>query len=348
MYTIFKDPIVDLEPDQLNPIWNESKNGETSADEKKIEKIAEDIPEQVSAELRLSAMEAVTEAIVDDMIEEEDADLTKAEEEVDTIVDKAADLHLVSSSIKTRVREMMAKKHRQADPRTRLLRRAAEIMTENFVTMCEEEPVVDQVLDTEPADIVDANDNVVEPSGDSENNTGSVPTVATQRYRRMEADEAVVDEALDTEPADTGFNTETETVVPSGDSENTEGTVPTQRLRRRKLMKFDSHGRLMEMEDLPEDKPVVEESVDMSPMEDTGFDVTTETIEPSGDSENTEGSTPTVEMRAAMRLLADSERLRNKALKVLTKKFAGYQVKKMLHDLRHHLPENFKRKYQIQ
>ena len=176
----------DYEADQLNPAWTKTADGKASHE--KIKDVLKAMPEESSLRMRVAICEAVVDEVLEDMIDESDGEVNSEElmAAISPIVDKAVTLHLVPASLKNRVPHLVAKHLKRVDPRMALLQKAAFAVTDAMVTMSDDDTVVSEVLDDAPADTgFDIQEEVVEPSGDSVNIEGTVPTVVEQSMRML-------------------------------------------------------------------------------------------------------------------------------------------------------------------
>ena len=176
----------DYEAEQLNPAW--TKTGDGKASHEKIKDVLKAMPEESSLRMRVAVCEAVIEEVLEDMIDESDGEINSEQlmAVVSPIVDKAVTLHLVPASLKNRVPYLVAKYLKRVDPRMALLQKAAFAVTDAMVTMSDDDTIVSEVLDDEPADTgFDIQEEIVVPSGDSVNVEGTVPTVVEQSMRML-------------------------------------------------------------------------------------------------------------------------------------------------------------------
>lgn len=178
----------EYEAEQLNPSWSKTKNGEASHEQ--IENLLKAMPEETNVKMRLAVFEVVLDDVIDDAIDEADGKVDEKElmALISPIAEKAVTLHLAPSLLITRLPHLVAKRYRRIDPRVALLAKAAMAVTDAVVTMKEEDTVVSDVLDDDAADIgFDVTEETVEPSGDTINVDGSVPTVVEQSMRLLAA-----------------------------------------------------------------------------------------------------------------------------------------------------------------
>ena len=182
----------DYELSQLNPVYSKTKEGEASQND--AEDLLDKLPEKEAMKLRIAVFEAVVDDVVDDIVEEktEAGDGVTEEdvnEEVAPMVEKATTLHLVPSSIKSRIPKIIARHLRSHDPMYELLSKTAHYVTAAMTTMEEEDTVVSEVLDEKPADTgVDITEETAVRTGDNtqdENNT--VPTTVTDAVKFLAA-----------------------------------------------------------------------------------------------------------------------------------------------------------------
>lgn len=96
---------------------------------------------------------------------------------------------------------------------------------------------------------------------------------------------------------------------------------------------------------MSEEDTVVSEVLD-DKAADTGYDITEEVVEHKGDSISVDGSVPTV-VEDSMRFLAASTVNQRKATVLVSRYVSGPILEDTLNKLKNHLPESFKKKYNL-
>lgn len=190
---------------------------------------------------------------------------------------------------------------------------------------------------------------------------GDLPEQAALKMR-MSVMEAIVDTIIEDEMNDTPGITEADlkqkvnlmldkavalNIVPAMIKDRVSPIIAEQ-LRRhdpRMTLLSKSCNRITDAFVRMEEDTVISKVLDESPA-DTGFDITEDVVKHSGDSAQIDGSVPT-EVKASVRFLAISAVNSRKATAIASKRFVGPMLGDMLYKLRNHLPENFKKKYQI-
>lgn len=183
----------DYETKQLNPVYTKNpKTGDDKYSSDDIAKAAEKINEKSSLRLRVSFMEAVIDQVVEDAIEE-NPEITTDEihEEVDPIVEKAADLALVPSQVKNMISTAINRHRKKRDPRMVFMEKCATFMTQTMTRMEEEQTTIDdETLDdtetmtteTVAEDIKDS----ISPETEHPNSTEVVSSDTTEEIQKEE------------------------------------------------------------------------------------------------------------------------------------------------------------------
>lgn len=161
----------------------------------------------------------------------------------------------------------------------------------------------------------------------------------TDAMVRMEEDDCIISEVLDDKPADTGFDIQEETVEPKH-------TNPVDFWKPRKP-KLEEDSTYEKKEDDPGE--------DVSASEDTPS--TTEETLDTEDSPEIKEDTPKEDVQVdadlpkpvedSMRFLAASAVNHRKATALVSRKLTGVMLTNILYQLRHHLPDFYKKKYGI-
>ena len=180
----------EYEVEQLIPVESDEKPGDPS--HKTIEDLTEDLPEAASVQMRI----AVCEAVIDDIIEtavdnadpEQPVDSEAIAAEVEPLVDTAITLHLVPRMVKDRIPALIAKHLRRRNPQYALITKAAYFLTDRMTSMeADDAAVVDEVLDTAPADTgTDITEEVVKPEVDIQV-TDNLPDKVAEAMRYLAA-----------------------------------------------------------------------------------------------------------------------------------------------------------------
>lgn len=208
----------------------------------KLQRAIDRIPETTAIRMRMAVFDAVIDDIIEDEILDEDGNQVQSsiiEEKVLETVDKAVELHLVPSVVRNRIPSLIAAHLRRRDPKMQLVSKAAHFLVGNMVKMEESDTVITHLVE----------------------------------------DDDVVDQTIDRTPGDDGVNTETDTVVPEGDSAQECGRAMRGRMEDNVIIN-----------DLADDI-VVDDTLGTKTGDD-GYDIERETVEFTGDSKQEGGSVP--------------------------------------------------------
>lgn len=160
------------------------------------EDMVDDLPEAASAEMRAAIFEAVLDEVIEDAIDtaeqEGNNELTSSEieERVEPLVDTAVELYLVPPSAKRSLNKLIARRLRVRNPQYRLVEKAAHFLANAVTRMEDENTVVEEVLDTKPADVgADITNEVVKPEQSDVAVEVDIPEPAAETLRFLVASE---------------------------------------------------------------------------------------------------------------------------------------------------------------
>lgn len=331
----------EYEAHQLNP--GRSDATKDKASHEKILDMIKKIPEVDSVKQRMAAMEAIVDELAESKIEDDldeglGIDEKRVEAVVEPVVEKAIELCLIPSTFRTRAKLIVHNKMRKTDRSMRLLSKVACSVAGSMVTM-KDDCVISDVLDDTPADIgTDINIDVIQYEGDSAQEGGNVPTTKMKKSWRFGSTEANDDFLKEAD--DIGIDAAEDTVVYEGDNAQEGGTVPTTQMRLRSRNSRKRIGR--------EDLEPVEPGFGEDEPADIGIDIETDAVVYTGDNAQEGGTVPTTlpkPQAEAMKFLLASSVNHRRAIAMVSRRYTGSLLTSMMFELRHVLPEKFRKEH---
>lgn len=329
----------EYELSQLNPVYQRGGEKETQAQVKAQAKL----PETIAMRYRRAVLEAVIDDVIETKIEQaeeekataaeageapEEVTPAEVEDAVNPVVDTAVALHLVPSSLKRKIPEMVRSHFRTHNPLFSLMEKAAEYAAEELVDIPENETVIEAagVVEDKPADVgTDINTDTVERQGPN-------LKMNSKQWMRYFMDAGISESELDNKPADIGTNiADPEDVVePEGSTETTESDAP--------VVAPDA----MEADAVGNDS-IATDAIDNKPA-DEGTDIEKEVVE-LDDCTTQEGGSVPVHQAEALKFLAASCVNKRKATALVSRKVTGVMLSNTLKSLNNVLPAWYKKKY---